>query len=600
MQVQLTGISTHYSPKSLMDAKWWSDGTRGLSSSDPNALGSVINLYDNKLILPVEAKRKVLVRHLNIGDNRVISASIIDPNKTFTGNSTATLTDANGNTNDETVTSNRVPFPEFQEVYASENNSVPTENGVKIGILKMVDYECVGYNRDWNVNFNVARSSRNNKITTGSFEYAGNATTVFVPPNSTKTDDYVLVDIYYRQRNKLPRTVLVRHIDIATNTTISTQIVSEAGYIPEAGSPTRTLSPTNSVINSRKDLYPEFQEAWVITGNEGITIKAGTPYPGVAPAESSNISDIYTYRGYVEATNTNSSYENAFDNSLAERERKIATRIYSSTTTYKTLGQRTGDAQYENVVDMIDFYYSSNPPVLKLQLKPLVGTIKYDQALGSPFAVTSSNKAVVPSDENIKLGNVGAYKYMLGGIQVKENVIAEDKTYNITHYVTKTGKFKYREYITQKEFSYTGDYQTFTLSEYETKPGWYKIELWGASGNGEDPNSSTLRSRGGKGGYVSAEVYIDTGNQLRIYIGGQGSRPAGGYNGGGNGGNSGGHLGGGGGGATDIRILKDGSWQKLLVAGGGGGSDDVDGTSGPENDGSGGNGGRTCWPKWIC
>lgn len=120
-----------------------------------------------------------------------------------------------------------------------------------------------------------------------------------------------------------------------------------------------------------------------------------------------------------------------------------------------------------------------------------------------------------------------------------------------------------------KEFSYTGNYQTFTIPA----SGNYKIELWGAQGG------DYLTILGGRGGYTKGKIFLNTGTNIYIYVGGApGTDDAGGWNGGGtlNAGQS--LYGRAGGGATDIRLV-NGDWNninslrsRIMVAAGGGGA----------------------------
>lgn len=99
--------------------------------------------------------------------------------------------------------------------------------------------------------------------------------------------------------------------------------------------------------------------------------------------------------------------------------------------------------------------------------------------------------------------------------------------------------------------------------------GWYKIELWGASG----ANSTS----GGSGAYTSGTIYLTENDHLYFFIGKQGNGRTGGYNGGGTSGTSS-TAGYGGGGATDVRLTNAsyndaGSLRsRIMVAAGGGGS----------------------------
>ena len=149
---------------------------------------------------------------------------------------------------------------------------------------------------------------------------------------------------------------------------------------------------------------------------------------------------------------------------------------------------------------------------------------------------------------------------------------------------------KYKNWVVTNS-GYTGNVQEVTIAE----TGNYLLEVWGASGAGNDPASAVLGSRGGKGGYAKGQKHLTQGTKLYIYVGGKGSGSSGGFNGGGNAG----PAGNGGGGATDIRT-SGGVWNnaaslasRIIVAGGGGGADDTlpDEVAGGPNDGSGGSGG---------
>ncbi len=104
--------------------------------------------------------------------------------------------------------------------------------------------------------------------------------------------------------------------------------------------------------------------------------------------------------------------------------------------------------------------------------------------------------------------------------------------------------------------------------------GWYKIELWGASGGNATSETGEVRA-GGKGAYTSGLIYLTENQKLYFYIGGTTTSSSGGANGGGNGAGKGM----GGGGSTDVRI-KSGAWDndeslrtRLMVAAGGGGAE---------------------------
>lgn len=156
-----------------------------------------------------------------------------------------------------------------------------------------------------------------------------------------------------------------------------------------------------------------------------------------------------------------------------------------------------------------------------------------------------------------------------------------------------------------KNFDYIGGEMTLNITE----DGYYKLEVWGASGG-----NATSTYKGGYGSYSVGVVELEKGDTLYINVGGQGGTsstknvPAkGGYNGGGSSLNNvdgcGDFYVGGGGGATHIALQSgtlasfdfDGDGHAdseellylLIVAGGGGGSNYCNGW----NYGSGGHGG---------
>lgn len=128
-----------------------------------------------------------------------------------------------------------------------------------------------------------------------------------------------------------------------------------------------------------------------------------------------------------------------------------------------------------------------------------------------------------------------------------------------------------------KNFSYTGSYQ-----EVELPAGQYKLQCWGAQGGSNGTNSSygITAKAGGKGGYSEGILTLSQKTTVRVYVGGQGTSSAGGFNGGGsttgtsqyNASNEFGYSKmGGGGGATDIRLSDGSLYSRMIVAGGGSG-----------------------------
>ena len=114
--------------------------------------------------------------------------------------------------------------------------------------------------------------------------------------------------------------------------------------------------------------------------------------------------------------------------------------------------------------------------------------------------------------------------------------------------------------ISEKIFSEPKSYE-LTLS-----PGVYKFELWGGSAFDVDGNYL-------KGGYSKGRIVLTDKTPVFVTVGGRGSKqsegtssPKGGFNGGGDakGGRSGA-------GASDIRLLENTLYHRVIVAGGSGG-----------------------------
>ena len=105
--------------------------------------------------------------------------------------------------------------------------------------------------------------------------------------------------------------------------------------------------------------------------------------------------------------------------------------------------------------------------------------------------------------------------------------------------------------------------------------GWYKIELWGASG-ADVKSTSGNEVAGGNGAYTSGLIHLTAGDRLYFRVGGTPS-----YNSGSAGSNGGGGIEshsnttqnyGGGGGATEVRFGSDVEDKVIMIAAGGGGA----------------------------
>ena len=121
-------------------------------------------------------------------------------------------------------------------------------------------------------------------------------------------------------------------------------------------------------------------------------------------------------------------------------------------------------------------------------------------------------------------------------------------------------------------------------------PGSYKLEVWGAEGG----------FNGGKGGYSSGVLTIDSPTNIYFFIGSKGSSveetnslTSTAFNGGGSGSTANTKLirkAGSGGGATDIRLNGITKYHRVIVAGGGGGATQVESLTDTLGHGGGWNG----------
>jgi hypothetical protein len=114
-----------------------------------------------------------------------------------------------------------------------------------------------------------------------------------------------------------------------------------------------------------------------------------------------------------------------------------------------------------------------------------------------------------------------------------------------------------------KTFRYTGKPQVFQVPPNVDS---ITVAMTGASGE-------YCQTYGGRGGRVFAVIPVTPHQKLWVYVGGQGNRTSGGFNGGGNAGDSlySGNPSSGGGGASDVRVAPGRESDRILVAAGGGG-----------------------------
>lgn len=273
----------------------------------------------------------------------------------------------------------------------------------------------------------------------------------------------------------------------------------------------------------------------------------------------------------------------------------------------------------KNIMNDLEKYYSveyqsatNNLVTLKAKDATTEYTIKIKTTVNGSTKTIEYGKCnasgnFITTDKSYYKKSIKKSYIELGNIEVKDNktiTIPLKSIYDDNNYDIKLFVYKLEPLIFL--FSYTGGVQEFTVP----RTGYYMIETWGAQGgsslldggarNIPEAQPSAIeescslvetggRCYGGKGAYVSGNIYLTAGEKLYVYVGGKGGDAqkskisAGGYNGGGTGeyDHSDDEADGGGGGATDIR-LKSGAWNdanslnsRIMVAAGGGGASDV-------------------------
>jgi hypothetical protein len=111
----------------------------------------------------------------------------------------------------------------------------------------------------------------------------------------------------------------------------------------------------------------------------------------------------------------------------------------------------------------------------------------------------------------------------------------------------------------------TFTYTTCAAQQVTLQPGTYRFEVWGASGGSN-------KASGGLGGYSKGELTLSESTAAFVNVGQQGgSYSSYNCNGGGKGSDSSYRSGGGG---TDIRLISNSLYSRIIVAGGGGGAGD--------------------------
>lgn len=260
------------------------------------------------------------------------------------------------------------------------------------------------------------------------------------------------------------------------------------------------------------------------------------------------------YKVNITLVNANSNGATSIVETLQVEDKEYP--ISANKSYFKYKGDMTCSGYYDEVS------VNGNKLVIRGLTSDLKCTIKYTPdnfkvTVNATNARVEGNGKSFPAETNGTIKVTGTEGYALSSLSCTNSQSGSYKGGNLiitnirndtvcTMYFTNPGK----------TFSYTGSTASYTVPY----TGYYKLESYGAQGNGS----------GGKGGYASEILLLTKNTSLTINVGGQN-----GYNGGGSGYYNGG-------GASTI---KKGSTIILAGAGGGGGNS---GTAGGKGSGSGG------------
>ena len=183
----------------------WTQSLKGLKPNT-NAMGSILNLFDNILQFPAWTKRQVVVRHINIGNNTTISSSIIENATRITPENPTLLLD----NPEATINSETIPEGIAGEEYYT---NITVEQGItKEALTDTSIYKCLGYNVSKANSYNEAMANLEDVIDSlKTFnEFTDKNRSVYVEGQSTTSnDDCIIIDFYYTERDK---DVYVNHI----------------------------------------------------------------------------------------------------------------------------------------------------------------------------------------------------------------------------------------------------------------------------------------------------------------------------------------------------------------------------------------------------
>ena len=174
-------VRTAYDMAQIMYERNFSNNTKGLA--DSKSFGSAINHYDNILVFPVDADRKVYFRYVNIGEEENITRASIDK------------AEAARETIPEATNKNNTYIPVYYKLGDDEyeigiNDPVNTYNNDS---MEYLGYHVANSTSIGAAEANIATLVSNNAITNMSNKYV-------VPTTEPTNDEYIVVEFYYRNK----------------------------------------------------------------------------------------------------------------------------------------------------------------------------------------------------------------------------------------------------------------------------------------------------------------------------------------------------------------------------------------------------------------
>ncbi len=375
--------------------KHWSSASLGKVDK---SFESAINLYDNELIFPQLSKRTVLVRHINIGNNTTISASIVNNGSRIAstnlsliaGNPSATIWGTNSSVN----------YSGYEEYY---EGLLDIEQSITKNALPNTDkYKCIGYNIGVSNEESTALANVQARINSSQYT---SGTQAFVPSKSVSDDsDFVVIDFYYSTYDK---DVVVNHL-----------YVDKDGKVLELAKqnikPNDTAIMNSTTINRiNQDMYISEQYRKEL----GYNIKVR-----IADVLKENIDakDNLQYRGYEVFTTKTSASELVGTQRLNLNSGKEA--MLTSTN-----------------IQVNFYYYLNNEKEEQEPKKDIAGTV-FVAATGENVVSGTCNDTdeniritSIPSGSQAKVGIKDIPRYMVGAITTEYvSPVKQEHTINLT------------------------------------------------------------------------------------------------------------------------------------------------------------------------